>query len=170
MIKEYCGYRPIIGKGCFIHESAVLIGEVVLMDEVSIWPGAVIRGDTCRIVIGKGSNIQDNAVLHGGYFSAKDTMEIGENVIVGHGAILHGCYVGDCTLIGMGSIVLDNAVVGKECIIGAGTLIPQKKNVPDRSLALGSPFKILREVTPEEAADLLHQAQDYNKQAKEYKK
>ncbi len=168
MIQEYKGIKPVTGKGCYIHETAVIIGEVILNDGVSVWPGAVLRGDTCRIEIGKGTNIQDNAVLHGGSKSKKGTIVIGQNVTIGHGAILHGCSVGDGSLIGMGAILLDDTRIGRGSMIGAGTLVPPGRTVAEKSLAVGNPYKILRELTETEQDGLLANAREYSELARDF--
>lgn len=170
MIQEYKGIRPMIGKGCYIHESAVVIGEVILMENVSVWPGAVLRGDTCRIEIGRGSNVQDNAVLHGGSRAKKGEIIIGENVTIGHSAVLHGCCVGDGSLIGMGAILLDDTKIGRGSMAGAGALIPPGRTVPDASLAIENPYKILRALSNDEQYKLLENAKEYCELAQDFLK
>ncbi len=125
----------------FLAGGAVVAGDVTLGENVGIWYNAVVRGDTNSIVIGSNTNVQDNATLH----TDKDyKLHIGEGVTIGHNAVVHGCIVGDNTVIGMGSILLSGAVVGKDCIIGAGALVTGKMKVPDGSLVMGSPAKIVR--------------------------
>lgn len=140
--------------------NATVVGDVVLGEDVSIWYGAVLRGDSGRICIGRGSNVQDNAVLH-------EKTTLGEHCTVGHGAIVHGCTVGDNTVIGMGAIILNGAVIGKNCIIGAGALVTGKMNAPDGSLILGNPGKIVRSVTAEEIASNARNAAHYVELARE---
>ena len=125
---------------CFVHEKAVVEGSVELGENVSVWAGAVIRGDEGRIRIGKNSNIQDNCVLHG------HKLEIGENVTVGHGAIVHGCKIGNNVLVGMGAIILDNAEIGDWCIIAAGSVVREGQKIPANSLVAGVPAKVKREL------------------------
>ncbi len=125
----------------FLAGGAVVAGDVTLGENVGIWYNAVVRGDTNSIVIGSNTNVQDNATLH----TDKDyKLHIGEGVTIGHNAVVHGCIVGDNTVIGMGSILLSGAVVGKDCIIGAGALVTGKMKIPDGSLVMGSPAKIVR--------------------------
>jgi len=147
MIESFKGIKPVIGKDCFIHESAVLIGDVVLGDHVSVWPGAVLRGDMMSIVVGDNTNIQDLSALH---TNPRTPLIVGKNVIIGHGVQLHSCRVGNDTLIGTGSIVLDEAVVENECIVAAGTLIPPRKLVQSGSVMMGNPVKRVRSITREE--------------------
>jgi carbonic anhydrase/acetyltransferase-like protein (isoleucine patch superfamily) len=168
-IREYRSFRPKIGRDCYVDEDAVLIGDVELMDNVTIWPGAVLRGDTVRIVVGPGSNVQDNAVLHGGSLVKKADVIIGADVTIGHGVILHGCKIGDNTLVGMGAIVLEDAVVGKNCIVGAGTLVPQNKQVPDGSLAVGSPFTVIRQTRDDERQHILVNAEEYRTMGRHFR-
>ncbi|MEM7379058.1 MAG: gamma carbonic anhydrase family protein [Pseudomonadota bacterium] len=129
------------GRGCFIAPSADVIGDVVLDDEVSVWFGAVLRGDNARISVGCGSNIQDNSVIHvdDGY-----PVQIGANVTVGHKVMLHGCTVRDGALIGMNAVVLNGAVIGSGCLIGANALVTEGTVVPDGHLVLGSPAKVIK--------------------------
>ena len=125
----------------FIAPGAFVIGDVTLGENVGIWYNAVVRGDTNSIYIGNNTNVQDNATLH----TDKDfKLHIGDGVTIGHNAVVHGCTVGDNTVIGMGSIILSGAVIGKNCIIGAGSLVTGKMNIPDGSLVMGSPAKIAR--------------------------
>ncbi len=125
----------------YIAPNATVVGDVVLGENVSIWYGAVLRGDCGRITVGSGTNIQEHCVLH-------EETTLGENCTVGHGAIVHGCTIGSNCLIGMGAIVLDGAVIGDNCIIGAGALVTGKMNAPAGSLILGSPAKVVKEMTP----------------------
>ena len=136
-----------IAETVYIAEGAKIIGDVTVEEGASIWYNAVIRGDRAPIRIGKCSNVQDNAVVHedGSY-----PVTIGDYVTIGHGAIVHGCTVGDNTTIGMGAIIMNGAVVGKNCMIGAGALITQNKEIPEGSLVMGSPAKVIRSLTSEE--------------------
>lgn len=127
----------------YIAPNATVVGDVVLGPDVSIWYGAVIRGDSGTITVGEGSNVQDNCILH-------EKTTLGCRCTVGHGAILHGCTLGDECLVGMGAIVLDGAVLGDGCLVGAGALVTGKINAPAGSLLLGNPAKIVRTLTPEQ--------------------
>ena len=138
---------PVIPDSAFVAEGAVVLGDVTLGEHASIWYHATVRGDRGPIRIGDNSNIQDNCVLH---VDANTAVQIGSGVTVGHGAIIHGCRIGDNTLVGMGAILLNDAEIGKNCIIGAGTLITQNTRIPDHSLVLGNPGRIVRSVTPQE--------------------
>lgn len=149
---------PRFGEGCWIADNATVIGSVNAGRNVSIWYNAVLRGDNDPITIGDNSNIQDGSVLH------TDTdvpLTIGANVTVGHMVMLHGCTIGDNTLIGINAVVLNRAVIGKECIIGANALIPEGKVIPDRSLVVGSPGRVIRAITEEEVADIRRNADTY---------
>ncbi len=153
----------MIDNSAFIAPSAIVLGDVNIGKDVGIWYHATIRGDREPISIGKGSNIQDNSVVH---VDAGYPVVIGENVTVGHGAILHGCNVGDNSLIGMGAIIMNGAKIGKNCIVGAGALVTQGTEVPDNSLILGNPAKVRRAVTEEEIASNLRNAALYVEEAK----
>ncbi len=146
----------------FLAEGSRIIGRVSFGKECSVWYNAVIRGDDEPIMIGTRTNIQDNCVLH---VDKGFPMEIGSDVTVGHGSILHGCIIGDNSLIGMGSIVLNGARVGKNCMIGAGTLITQGKEIPDGMLAYGNPVKVVRPLTDEEIEGNRRSAEHYANQA-----
>jgi len=146
----------------FIAPGAEVAGDVELGKAASIWYHAVVRGDRAPIRIGRGSNIQDNCVIH---VDAGFPVEIGENVTVGHGAILHGCTVGNQSLIGMGAILMNGCRIGKNCIVGAGTLITQGTVIPDNSLVLGNPGKVKRQVTEEEIEGNLRNARLYAEEA-----
>ena len=143
----------------YMAPGAYAVGDVKLGENVNIWYGAVLRGDTGIITVGAGSNIQDNCVLH-------EETTVGEDCTVGHGAILHGCTVGDRCLIGMGAIVLNGAKLGAECMVGAGALVTGKTDAPDGSLLLGSPAKVVRPLTEEERQNLLEDAKVYVEKAK----
>lgn len=162
------GERRVVirGEECFIADNATVIGSVILYEQASVWYNAVIRGDSDIITIGERTNIQDAAVLH---TDPGIPMTLGSNVSVGHMAMLHGCTVGDGSLIGIGAIVLNRAVIGKGCLIGAGALIPEGKTFPDGVLVVGSPGKIVRELKPEEKAGLLENADIYVRRSKLYR-
>jgi len=136
---------------------AKVSGQVTFGADCSVWYNAVIRGDGCPIHLGQGTNVQDNAVLHSG---ERDTL-VGNYVTIGHSAIVHGCTVGDGTTIGMGAIVLNNAVLGKNCLVGAGAVVTGKTNAPDGSLLLGSPAKVVRQLTAEEMEHNRENALEY---------
>lgn len=150
--------QPTIGKDVFIAKGAAVIGDVTLGDHSSVWFNAVLRGDINRIVVGHHSNIQDNAVLH---LADDFPCLVGNYVTVGHSAIVHACSVGDECLIGMGAVVLDGAVIGDQCLIGAKALVTQGMKVPPGSLVLGSPGKVVRDLTPAERSGLKHWATKY---------
>ncbi|HEY3798598.1 MAG TPA: gamma carbonic anhydrase family protein [Caulobacteraceae bacterium] len=133
----------------WIAPNAVVAGNVVLKKNASVWFGAVLRGDNETITIGENSNVQDNSVLHTDMGSP---LTIGSNVTVGHMVMLHGCSIGDNTLIGIGSIILNGAKIGRNCLVGAGALITENKEFPDGSMILGAPAKVVRELAPEQAA------------------
>lgn len=153
-----------VHETAFIAPGAVVLGDVTLGEDVGIWYNATVRGDRGSVVIGRGSNIQDNAVVH---LDRGHSVVIGENVTVGHGAIVHGCTIGDNSLVGMGAIIMNGAHIGKNCIVGAGALVTQGMQIPDNSLVLGSPAKIKRSVTDEELAGNLRNAQVYVEEARE---
>ncbi|MBV9995286.1 MAG: gamma carbonic anhydrase family protein [Caulobacteraceae bacterium] len=142
----------------WIAPNAVVIGRVILKKNSSIWFGAVLRGDNDPITIGENSNIQDNSVLH---TDPGSPVIIGDNVTVGHSVTLHGCVIGDGSLIGMGAVILDGARIGRNCLIGAGALVTERKEIPDNSVVLGSPAKVARTLTPEQAAGLTGGARSY---------
>lgn len=158
---------PQIGKNVFVAQGAILRGDVTLGEHSSVWFNAVIRAETASIVIGQNTNIQDNCVLH---VDAGTDVRIGNQVTIGHGAIVHGCTIGDNTLIGMGAVILNHAVIGKNCIIGAGALITQNMVIPDNSLVIGNPGKIKRDLTSSEIEDIAENAAYYVKEAEIYLK
>ncbi len=158
MILKYQEAQPQIAPDAFVAESAQVIGHVQVDSKASIWYGAVIRGDDNHISIGAYSNIQDNCVMH---ITGSETCSVGSHVTVGHSAILHGCAIGNEVLVGMGSIILNGAVIEDQVIIGAGTLIPPGKRVPARSLVVGSPAKVVRDLTEAEIRSLKQSAEHY---------
>lgn len=151
-----------IAEWVYIAEGVQIIGDVEIGENSSVWYNAVIRGDSNKIVIGENTNIQDNAVLHENHENA---LVIGDNVTIGHGAIVHGCTVGNNVLIGMGAIILDGAVIEKNCIIGAGALVTQNKVIPEGSLVFGNPAKVIRQLTEEEKDSILKNANQYADEA-----
>lgn len=154
-----------IDKSVFIADGAKVIGDVEMGEGCGVWFNAVIRGDSNEIKIGKNSNVQDNAVIH---TSKSHGVQIGDNVTIGHGAIVHGCTVESNVMIGMGAIVLDGAVIGENSIIGAGALVTQGKTIPAGSLAFGNPTKVVRQLTEDEIRSIADNADSYVKKAKEY--
>ena len=154
--------KQTIENTVFIAPGAIVLGDVTIGEEASIWYHATVRGDKAPIIIGRRSNIQDNAVVH---VDKDHPVIIGENVTIGHSAVIHGCEIGDNTLIGMGSIIMNGARIGQNCLIGAGALVLQNTIVPDGSLVLGNPAKIKRPVTEEEIAGILRNAAEYAEEA-----
>ncbi len=142
----------------WVAPDANLIGQVILQDATSIWFGATLRGDNEPIIVGEGSNIQENSVLHTDMGSP---LTIGKGCTIGHKAMLHGCTIGDGSLIGMGATVLNNAVIGKDCLIGAGALITEGKIIPDGTMVLGAPGKVIRELNEQEKQGLVASALGY---------
>ena len=151
MTIPFQGKTPRVSPGAFSAETAVLVGDVTVGADSSVWYGAVLRGDCSSITVGRGSNVQDNAVLH---TETGRPLTIGDKVTVGHGAVVHCASVGSNTLIGMGAILLDGAVVGDHCIIGAGALVKENAVVPPGSMMVGVPAKCVRELTAEQRARL----------------
>lgn len=166
MVKDYQGISPKIDSTVFIAESADIIGKVTIEKNANIWYNVVIRADEQDIIIGENTNIQDGSVVHVGNES---TTVIGKNVTVGHKALIHGCKIGDNTLIGMGSIVLDNAEIGDYTLLGAGSLVPPGKKIPSGVLAMGSPAKVIRELSNEEKENLIKSALKYIETANNHK-
>ena len=162
MIKEYKGIEPKIDETAFIAESADIVGQVTIEKNANIWYGTVLRADDNYITVGENTNIQDGSIVH---ISEKFPTIIGKNVTVGHKSIIHGCEIGDNTLIGMGSIVLDGAKVGEFTLLGAGSLVPPGKEIPSGVLAMGSPAKVIRELSDEEKENLTNSALKYVKLA-----
>jgi carbonic anhydrase/acetyltransferase-like protein (isoleucine patch superfamily) len=157
-LDKFLRQRPRIGKGVYLARTAVVLGDVTLGNYSSVWYGAVLRGDINRIVVGHHSNIQDNAVLHLAY---DFTCVVGNWVTIGHGAIVHACTIGDQALVGMGAVILDGAVVSKQCIIGARALVTQGVKIPPNSLVLGAPARIVRKLTKAERTELKRLAEHY---------
>ena len=155
------------GDDYFIADGAVVIGSVILKHNASIWFNAVLRGDNDVITIGENSNIQDGSVLHtdGGM-----PLNVGKNVTVGHKVMLHGCDIGDNSLIGINAVILNGAKIGKNCLIGANALIPEGKVIPDGSLVMGSPGKVVRELGPDQIKGLEMSAMHYVENFKRYKR
>jgi carbonic anhydrase/acetyltransferase-like protein (isoleucine patch superfamily) len=150
------------GRDWFIADSASVIGSVVIEDKVSVWFNVVIRGDNDLITLGEGSNVQDGSVLH---TDAGIKLSLGRSVSVGHMAMLHGCSVGEGSLVGINSVILNHAVIGKHSLIGAGSLIPEGKVIPDGVLVLGTPGKVVRDLSPAEIENLQNIANGYMRRA-----
>jgi carbonic anhydrase/acetyltransferase-like protein (isoleucine patch superfamily) len=157
--------RPRIDGPHWVADSATVIGSVVLQADASIWYNAVVRGDRDWITIGERSNIQDGAVLHA---DPGVPLTLGRGVTVGHLAMLHGCTIGDGSLIGIQATILNRAIVGRQCLIGAKSLVPEGTVVPDRSLVIGTPGKVVRALSDEEVASLARSAETYVENWKRY--
>jgi len=157
-LEEHLGRQPKVGEGVYLGQGVVLVGNVTLGDHSSVWPNAVLRADINAIIVGHHTNIQDGSVLH---VADPYPCVVGNYVTVGHGAILHACTVGDESLVGMGATVLDGAVVGEQCLIGARALVTQETRIPPGSLVLGAPAKVVRPLTPAERAALRASAEKY---------
>lgn len=166
MIYKYNNIVPKIHSSCFIAKSADIIGDVTILEKSSIWFNAVIRGDFNSIYIGKSVNIQDNCIIH---VNEQDKpVKINDYVTVGHGAILHGCTIGEGCLVGMGSIIMDNVTIGEGTIIGAGSLITSGKEVPSGVLCMGRPAKVVRELTEKEKSQIKENAIKYQRESENY--
>lgn len=155
---ELDGVAPQLADGTWVADSAEVVGSVVLGENVSVWFGAVLRGDTEPLTIGRNSNVQDLSVLHA---DAGCPLTIGENVTIGHQVMLHGCTVGDNSLIGIQAVVLNNAKIGRNSIVGAGSVVTEGKEFPDNSLIIGSPAKVVRTLDDAAAAKLRASAEHY---------
>ena len=164
-IYELDGVSPRISNTAWVADSAQVMGNVELADDSSVWFGVVIRVDTEIIRIGRGSNIQDLSVLHA---DIGKPLTVGEDVTVGHRVMLHGCTIGDGSLIGIGAVVLNGAKIGRACLVGAGSLVTEGKEFPDGSMIIGSPARVVRELTPEKVADLRRSARDYVANARRF--
>ena len=160
------GVRPQVADSVWIADSAQVMGRVDLAADVSIWFGAVLRGDTEEMRIGRGSNIQDGSVLHS---DVDKPLTVGDNVTVGHLVMLHGCTIGDDSLIGIGAVVLNGARIGKGCLVGARALVTEGKEFPDGSMILGSPAKVVRALSPGELAGLRSSASHYVDNARRFR-
>ena len=152
MIIPLRGFTPQIGRDCFIAENATIVGDVVMGDECSVWFSTVLRGDVNSIRIGNRVNIQDGSVLHTLY--KKSTIEIGDDVSIGHNVTIHGAHIRSHALIGMGSVVMDDAVVGEGAIVAAGSVVLSRTNVPPHELWGGAPAKFIKKVDPEQAKEM----------------
>ncbi|MBC7681206.1 MAG: gamma carbonic anhydrase family protein [Ferruginibacter sp.] len=160
------GVAPQVAATAWVADSAEVMGDVVLGEDSSVWFGVVVRGDNHRITIGRGSNVQDLSVLH---TDDGVPLTIGDNVTIGHQVTLHGCTVGDGSLIGIGAVVLNGAKIGKNCLVGAGALVTEGKEFPDGSLIIGSPAKVARALTPAQIDGLQSSAQGYVANARRFR-
>ena len=167
MREPFEGHQPQIDPGAFVHAAAVIIGEVTLGPESSVWPTATLRGDDGPIRIGSRTSIQDGTVIHN--TEGLSTTTVGDRVTVGHRVILHGCTVGDDCIIGMGSIILDNAVVEPGCIVGAGAVIPPGKRVERGTVVIGNPMRVLRTCTEADRASIEFSWREYVKRVAQYR-
>lgn len=166
-LEPYAGHTPLLADRVYAHASAVLIGDVRVGTGSSLWPGVVLRGDQGSIRVGEETSLQDGTIIHctGGL----STTSVGDRVTVGHRVILHGCTIADDVLVGMGAIVMDNATVGRWSIIGAGAVVPAGVTIPERSLVVGVPGRVVRQVTEEEMeAAIRHGHQEYVRLGAEY--
>jgi carbonic anhydrase/acetyltransferase-like protein (isoleucine patch superfamily) len=157
---------PVIPASCYIAAEATIIGSVTLGERVTVMSGAVIRGDNEPIVIGDDTNVQENCVLH---TDPGEPLTIGKGVTVGHQVMLHGCTIGDGTLLGIQAVVLNHSVIGKDCLVGAGAVIIENKSFPDRSVIFGSPAKAVREVTEDNIARMRFSTDSYVERGKQFK-
>jgi carbonic anhydrase/acetyltransferase-like protein (isoleucine patch superfamily) len=164
-IYELDGRAPQLGAGAWVADSAELIGDVQLGRGASVWFGAVLRGDSAPLYIGEGSNVQDLSVLHA---DQGVPLRIGQGVTVGHQAMLHGCSIGDNTLIGIQAVVLNHARIGRNCLVGAGSLVTEGKEFPDNSLIVGSPARLVRTLDEAAVAQLRRSAQHYVDNARRF--
>lgn len=166
-LAHFLAATPVLGRGVYLAPTATVLGSVTLGHHVSVWYGAVLRADLNGITVGHHTNIQDNAVLH---VADAFACVVGNHVTVGHAALVHACTIGDETLVGMGAIVLDGAVVGRQCLIGAGAVVPPGTQIPDGSLVLGTPARVVRPLGARERAALKRQALKYVRTAAYYLK
>ncbi|HVF63801.1 MAG TPA: gamma carbonic anhydrase family protein [Casimicrobiaceae bacterium] len=159
-------FVPDIAPTAYVADAATVIGRVRIADEASVWPGVVIRADDDTIAIGARTSVQDGAVLH---VDPGKPMTIGSDVTIGHLAMLHGCTIGDGSLVGIGAIVYNNAVIGRECLIGAGSIVTEGKVFADRSLVLGTPAKVVRQLTDDDIATMRANIEAYVKRGAHYR-
>ena len=167
MIHEFYGKTPKISKNCFIAKSAEIIGDAEINEGSSVWFNATIRADQGKIKIGKNVSIQDNCILH---TDPELPLEIADNVVIGHGAIVHSAKINSHTIIGMGAILLNGTKIGQNCIIGAGALVTENSVIPDNSIALGSPAKVVKQTTDDHIKRIKKNIEDYVKLNKKYLK
>jgi len=165
-VYEVQGKQPRIDASAWVADSAEVMGDVRLGPQVSIWFGSVVRGDTDTISIGEGSNIQDLSVLHA---DTDVPLTVGRHVTVGHRVILHGCTVGDETMIGMGAVILNGAKIGKNCLVGANSLVTEGKEFPDGSMIMGAPARVVRPLAPEEIERVRQSPRHYVESARQFR-
>ena len=165
-VYELDGLAPQMADSAWVADSAQVMGDVVLGADASVWFGTVVRGDTATIHIGEGTNVQDASVLHA---DIGVPLTIGKHVTVGHQVMLHGCTIGDESLIGIGAIVLNGAKIGKNCLVGAGALVTEGKEFPDGSMIIESPARVVKQLTPEQMQGLRKSAQHYIDNARRFK-
>jgi carbonic anhydrase/acetyltransferase-like protein (isoleucine patch superfamily) len=162
---DYLYKKPTIGKDVFIAPNSVLLGDITLKDYSSVWFGVVMRADKAPIIVGRYTNVQDNTTVHVG---DDGPVVIGNHVVIGHNSVVHGCTIGNNCIIGMGSVILNNAKIGDNCIIGAGSLVTQNTEIPPGSLAVGSPARVIKEVTEEQKKFITFNAEEYFKASRKY--
>lgn len=165
-VRTFCGKRPVIGRGVFLAETCSVIGEVEIGEETSIWYGTVIRGDVMPIRIGARTSVQDNTVVH--VTAGRYGTTIGSDCTIGHGAIIHACTVEDFCLIGMGSVILDGARIGRGSLVGAGALVTPGTDIPPDSLVIGSPAKVKRQINEREREQIVFGAAHYVELTRRY--
>ncbi|BCN37885.1 gamma carbonic anhydrase family protein [Alicycliphilus denitrificans] len=165
-IYELDGVAPQVAASAWVADSAEVMGNVVLAEDASVWFGTVVRGDCESIHIGEGSNVQDASVLHA---DVGQPLVVGDRVTVGHKVMLHGCTIGDESLIGIGAVVLNGARIGRNCLVGAGALVTEGKEFPDGSMILGSPARVVRQLSPEQIEGLRRSARHYMENARRFK-
>jgi carbonic anhydrase/acetyltransferase-like protein (isoleucine patch superfamily) len=165
-IYQFGDHTPVVADSAWVADSASVIGNVELAQDASVWYGAVLRGDNDRIVVGRRSNIQDQSVLH---TDAGVQLVIGDDVTVGHQVMLHGCTIGDGSLIGIQSVILNGAKIGKHCLVGACALVTEDKEFPDGSLIMGSPARVVRQLEPAQIERLIASAKSYVEQARRHR-
>ena len=166
MLIRYNGLAPRLHDSVYVAEGAKLIGDVTIGKDSTVWFNAVLRGDLAAIVIGEGSNLQDGVI---GHVNDGQPLVLGDGVSVGHGAIVHGCRIGNGTLIGMGAIVLNGADIGEYALIGAGSVVTENKTIPPYTLSLGSPARVVRELNERDLERMRRTAESYSAKGKEYK-
>lgn len=166
MLIPYNGKWPAVDSAAYIAEGVKLIGDVTIGEEASVWFNAVLRGDLAPIVIGRGSNIQDGSI---GHVNENQPLLVGDDVSVGHNAIIHGCRIGRGTLIGMGAIVLNGADIGEYALVGAGSLVTEYKTIPPYTLAMGSPARVVRELTQADLDRMRRTSEGYILRGQEYR-
>ena len=159
-------HTPQIAPSAWVADSAQVMGAVTMEADASVWFGATVRGDTEHITLGEGCNIQDGSVLHADH---GQPLTVGKHVTVGHMVMLHGCTIGDESLIGIGAVVLNGAKIGRNCLVGAGSLVTEGKEFPDGSMIMGTPAKVVRQLTPEQIQGLRQSAKHYIENARRFK-